>query len=296
MKKFKKTLILIFILCFFETIFYVFAYGLTILSNTEKPKISLDENVNFYTEIKWQGQEDEYEIISFESPSCNNLRIANSSSSSKVEGKGNKAFAVKKYTFSLKPVRAGMGYVKPITIKYKKKGEDKIKIFLTEKISIKIISGNRIWVLWMIIIGLIITALVAIIIYLKKKKGKLEKKEEEGKPEDIAIKELKEIEKIRTLSMAKEFYDKISSILKNYIESKYDIKTKNIQNDEIVNELKEKKIEEEMIEKVEKILSISDMVKLAKHKPNYDEMKNSYGLMEELIWGLGKEKREDEEE
>lgn len=283
--KIRKVISLV-LLLYFLGAFFVFAQDISISSNIEKAKVSIDENVNFYTEIKWKGQEDEYEIVSFETPSCSNLEITNSFSSSKVEGEGDKAFTVKKYTFSLKPVKTGTGCVNSITVKYKKKEEDKVRIFLTSKASVKIVSsaGERLWMLWIGIIGLLIIVLVVVIIYLKKKKEKeKEEKKERKSPEDTADEEIDEAMKLKNLITVVPFYTKISSILKNYIESKFDFKATNMPTNEIVDKLRELNLKEEIIEKAEKVLSVSDMVISAGHKPNYREMGNSYSLIREFI-------------
>lgn len=288
-----REVISLILLLYFSGVHFIFAQDISISSNIEKAKISIDKNVNFYTEIKWKGEEDEYEIISFETPSCSNLEIANSFSSSKVEGEGDKTFTIKKYTFILKPVKVGKGYVKSVAVKYRRKEEDKIELFLTPKTSVKIISsaGEKLWVLWLGIIGLFLIVLIALIVYLKKKKEK--SKEKEGKrksPEETAVEEIDEANKIRNLSTAIPFYTKISSILKNYLESKYDFKITNMQTNEIVDKLKELDLKEEMLEKVEKILSVSDMVIFAGHKPNYREMGSSYNLIREFIEEKSEEK------
>jgi hypothetical protein len=269
----------------------VHAQDISISTYASRTEVPLNRVVVVTTELKWRGQHHEYEIVDFKPPSCKNLRLIGSSSTSRTEGSGENIVAVRRYAFTFKPKELGMAYVEPTVVKYRKAGEEKIHTLLTSRISVKVTpaireKGERPWWFWLAIFGPIIAGvIIGIILFIKKKRQQKTSYEpqKEKTPEEIALEELEKASVLKTASTVLEFYVRVSSILKNYIGSKFDIKVSGTASSTIIEELKERNLEDDLVEKAKKILGIADMVKFAGHRPNRMEVERTYELVREFI-------------
>ncbi|MBU1913007.1 MAG: hypothetical protein KKB22_05720 [Candidatus Omnitrophica bacterium] len=139
--------------------------------------------------------------------------------------------------------------------------------------------------LWVII--LILTALaIAAFIYFKKKKIAEEKPVLIQKsPEDIAkdalrlLSEKKLIEK----GLVKEYYIRLSDIIRAYIESRYKISAMDRTTWELFQEMRSKRMERMHLDKINYFLEDCDMVKFAKYTPDKKEIEEVYKKAEEII-------------
>jgi len=137
-----------------------------------------------------------------------------------------------------------------------------------------------------LVIVLILAALViAAFIYFKKKKVE-EKPALSPRPaEEIArnalsaLKESKLIEK----GLIKEYYIRLSDIIRTYIENRYRIFAMDRTTWELFQEMKSKRIERLRLEKINDFLEDCDMVKFAKYTPDQKEIEEIYKKAEEII-------------
>ena len=146
---------------------------------------------------------------------------------------------------------------------------------------------DYLWILW-IILGIaalvVLVGLIIIMILRKRNKGYFFTPPVILPPHTRALKEMDKLkaDKIWQQDREKEFYTKITDILRRYIFERYQVNAMEMTSGEILDELR-KRFEldsESAIENLNQVLSLADMVKFAKQKPYQNEndlsMVNAY--------------------
>ena len=144
---------------------------------------------------------------------------------------------------------------------------------------------DYLWILWILLAVVLVILLVvgiALIIIRKKRKGYF------FKPPVVlpahvrainALDKLKE-EKLWQKSGEKEYYTKITDILRLYMYERYGVNALEMTSGEIMDEMYKRTDKDSVMENLKQILSTADLVKFAKHKPFADEndltMMNAY--------------------
>jgi len=139
---------------------------------------------------------------------------------------------------------------------------------------------------WIFVIFILLIVSIAAFIYFKKKKEKEDKPalppvpaEEIAKNALKALKEMKLIEK----GLVKEYYIKLSDIIRTYIENRYRIFAMDRTTWELFQEMRSKRIERLCVDKINYFLEDCDMVKFAKYTPIQKEIEEAYAKAEEII-------------
>lgn len=135
---------------------------------------------------------------------------------------------------------------------------------------------DYLWILWIVLGAMLILGLIGFIIYLvlnKKKKGYFFKPPEVLPPHVRALSELDKLRagKIWQQGREKEFYSKLTEILRSYIYEREGINAREMTSGEILNEIRKTTDVDSVYENLKQILSTSDLVKFAKYKPYPDE-------------------------
>lgn len=141
---------------------------------------------------------------------------------------------------------------------------------------------DYLWILWIVLGIVLILALTGFLIYLvlkKKKKGYFFTPPVVTPPHVRAISELDKLraEKIWHQGREKEYYSKLTEILRFYIDEREGIKAMEMTSGEILNEIRKITDVQSVYDNLKQILSTSDLVKFAKYKPYPDE--NDLSLM-----------------
>lgn len=122
---------------------------------------------------------------------------------------------------------------------------------------------------------ILLVILVCVIIYLirrKKKKSETHKSE----PDVLAIKRLKKLKKSNYIAkdLYKKYYSELTSIIKEYMEARWNFPATKLLSDDLLEYLKKEKwIDENEIENLSGIFKTSDLAKFAKYKPTPEETK-----------------------
>ncbi len=141
------------------------------------------------------------------------------------------------------------------------------------------------WILWLVLGAALLLALIGLIIYLivkKKKKGYIFKPPVVLPAHVRAAKELDKLksEKIWQQGREKEFYSKLTDILRRYIYEREGINAMEMTSGEILNNIRQISDVDSVYDNLKHILSTADLVKFAKYKPYPDEndlsMVNAY--------------------
>lgn len=141
------------------------------------------------------------------------------------------------------------------------------------------------WILWLVLGLALLIALIGLIIYFivnKKKKGYFFKPPVVLPAHVRAANELDKLksEKIWQQGREKEFYSKLTDILRRYIYEREGINAMEMTSGEILNSIRQISDVDSVYDNLKQILSTADLVKFAKYKPYPDEndlsMVNAY--------------------
>ena len=141
------------------------------------------------------------------------------------------------------------------------------------------------WILWLVLGLALLIALIGLIIYFivnKKKKGYFFKPPVVLPAHVRAANELDKLKsgKIWQQGREKEFYSKLTDILRRYIYEREGINAMEMTSGEILNNIRQISDVDSVYDNLKQILSTADLVKFAKYKPYPDEndlsMVNAY--------------------
>jgi len=125
------------------------------------------------------------------------------------------------------------------------------------------------WIIVVIVMGLVIWLLARFL--PRTPLGRFVRKEKPAEPAHIVA--YRELEKLRSEELwqkgeVKEFYSRLSDILRRYIDGRFDIQSPELTTDETVRKLQRSGfVKNDLLTSVKGILSDSDMVKFAKYIP-----------------------------
>lgn len=147
----------------------------------------------------------------------------------------------------------------------------------------------RQWILWgSIIFAFVILVSISIYIWRRKKAGKglLPEKVEPPKPaHEIALNELAALRNADLLKegRVKEYYIRISEIIRRYVEGRYFIVALELTTYELVENLKQANVESENIALIQEFLELCDLVKFAKYAPSDEQNEAIYDQAVEIV-------------
>lgn len=122
---------------------------------------------------------------------------------------------------------------------------------------------------------ILLVILVCVIIYLIRRKNK-KSETHKSEPDVLAIKRLKKLKKSDYIAkdLYKKYYSELTSIIKEYMEARWNFPATKLLSDDLLEYLKnEKWLDENEIENLSVIFKISDLAKFAKYKPTPEETK-----------------------
>jgi large-conductance mechanosensitive channel len=128
------------------------------------------------------------------------------------------------------------------------------------------------------ILGLLILALAVFLLvkYYRKRKAKISTLIPVKPTEPVHITALKELDKIKAQKLwqqkqVKEYYVRITHVIRWYISKRYNIPALEETSDEILDHLAFLKLNQKNYEELEGLLNLADLVKFAKGEPNPDD-------------------------
>lgn len=138
----------------------------------------------------------------------------------------------------------------------------------------------------LVVLLLLILAAVSAFIYVRKKKH-IESMPPlpPRPPEEIAMEELQALQdkKLIEKGMIKEYYTEISDIIRKYIEGRFRVFALDRTTWELYQEMREKKIKRQSVDKIKDFLEDCDLVKFAKYIPEEKEIEDAYNKAKEII-------------
>ena len=140
------------------------------------------------------------------------------------------------------------------------------------------------WWVWLLIIAFIAALAGGWIVLRRKRVAKLIRI---FKPaHEIAYERLKALVKENLVEAGKirEFYERISSILRHYIEHRFDLRAPERTTEEFLSELQYTDVlSASDKESLEEFLTHCDLVKFAKHSPTTEQIQQTFNLVKEFI-------------
>ena len=144
---------------------------------------------------------------------------------------------------------------------------------------------DYLWLLWIVLGVMLLLALIGVVIYLvlrKKRKGYFFKPPEVLPAHVRAVRELDKLkqEKIWLQGREKEFYSRLTDILRSYIWEREGIQAMEMTSGETLHAIRRVAETDSIYDNLKQILTTADLVKFAKYKPYPDEndlsMVNAY--------------------
>ena len=137
-----------------------------------------------------------------------------------------------------------------------------------------------------IILVLLLASAIAGFFYFKKKRHVKEKPIEPPRPpEETAFEELRSLIEARLVEkgMIKEYYIRISDIIRKYIERKYNVLALDKTTWELYRELRAKNFNRAHADMIRDFLEDCDLVKFAKYAPAQKEIEEIYARAKEIV-------------
>ncbi len=132
----------------------------------------------------------------------------------------------------------------------------------------------------MALIALLFLALIAWLVWKWTRPEEEEEEEEEIllPPHEVAFDRLRELEKARMWQQGKikTYYTELSMILREYIENRFDILAVESTTDEIIDDLRKKRVSKKLLGKLRDLLNLADLAKFAKSKPSVNQNTQSF--------------------
>lgn len=129
------------------------------------------------------------------------------------------------------------------------------------------------WILLGLGIALLIWGIARYIAMKRKNKDFFGRSVESDPPHIVALKKLEKIRTDKLWQSGKEklFYTGVTDAVREYIEKRYSVRAMEQTSTEIMDSLKDKKIDEKILGDLGSMFSTSDLVKFAKHSPSAEE-------------------------
>jgi len=294
----KKILILI-ILLLSSTC--AFADSVNIKTQVDKPKITIGERITYEIILEYDKAV-EIEPVRL-GENLGEFEIKDYHIQEPAKTKDNRL--ISRYTYIITTFTTGDFTIPVVKLKYKDvDGKEKeisseeLKITVesvkpkpSNKDDIRPLKGpaeikGRFPIGLVIILVLLFISAAAVFIYLRNKKKIKEKPViPQRPPEEFAREALKALLEMKLVEKGfiKEYYIRLSDILRTYIEGRYRIFALDRTTWELYQEMRSKKIERMHVDKINDFLEDCDLVKFAKYIPNSKEIEEVYKRAEEII-------------
>lgn len=223
-----------------------------------------------------------------------------------VKSKGNKKQEV--YRYILAGYDSSEVIIPPIPVYYTVGNDTAINVITTNSVAIAVHTIDvdpaadirdvkdplKIPLNWFLILVIVfVLILIAALFYLWYRNYKKKKEGAEIKvpkiiipPYKIALKELRDLEdkKLWQQNLIKEYHSQVTGIIRKYFEARFNLLALEMPSSELLEEMKNIKEAENILDQTREFLENADMVKFAKFKPmptvNEEMMKQAYSIVE----------------
>lgn len=264
---------------------------ISITASTNQTNIPLNRTVDFSITVRWKGGQERYSIEDFDNPNLTDFEIVSTSSSNIVEDVDGIQYSKKIYSYTLKPMELGMGYVDGVFLKYTDNQTQESNTVVTKRIGIKIIKpikeADYSYIIYAVLSFFVITAVAFSIVFIVKRRRRVERErlEKEKKVVDLESQYLQIIKNYKPDAAGdlNKFLNEISQALNKYISQKYEFETTGLNKNGIVAGLKEKDVDESLIEKIDNVIEKSNIYRFSGQTIDLSEYEFIYSLISSII-------------
>lgn len=280
---------------FFAFLFFIIFFSLSssggesgsvsISASLDRDKIPKNQLAQLTVSLKWKGDFDKFSFSDPPKPILDKVKIIGTSASNIRGIENNISYSERRYVYTLKPEEEGIGTIEPISVEFTDQENGSRHTLSTPAITLEITSpyipfikklfGSAIFRVSVFIIFVGTAAGIGLVL-IKKSHIKKEKEAKEEvlvlSAEENALKELDSLSQLRLIGDHKQYYSRISQILRDYLSNVYQIRTKEVISTDILRELEGRAVEPSILDAVEGIFKTCDMVKFAGSAPSTQEM------------------------
>ncbi len=261
-----------------------------IATEIDKKQVPLNRTVLLRVTLSWLGDPDRYEITDFENPALTNFDIVGTATANKTEVVGGQTLTRREYEFTLKPRELGMGYVEGVMVKYKDRSTGQEGSLITNRIGIKVtdaIPESQAATHWpgtILVIALIIIAagIIWFFFVYRKSRGKPIQPEIVPLIEETYLSRLKELIDFTNPDLKNDF-GRLGKFLRGYLAEKFDLPAKQATTAELVQEMKNRKMDEQLISRTNEVLGVADAIMFSGGEGSREELEKVYGSVEALL-------------
>jgi chromosome segregation and condensation protein ScpB len=257
----------------------------------EQSKIPLNGTAILHIELSWPGKLSQYQIEPVSQPILTNFLLEGSGSENRLLTLEDGSLkAIKAVTYRLRPLEMGMAYIDGIIIKYINRESGDEESLSSQRIMIEILEpipegdGYRFQaVVYIILLG-IFFGITAYFIFLYIRKKKLS--QEVGTPQ-VSLAEsylnrlTKEVDPRGT--NLEEMISRLSRIFREYLEQDFNIPARELSNQELIEKLKLKDIEDHDIKNLIQVFEKFDLIKFSGKSIDPNEFTHIYGTIENFL-------------
>ena len=217
--------------------------------------------------------------------------------------------------YGLEPLNEGEATIDSFKIMVKENGET--REIDTEELTLTIKEGEKLgeglaedelelmairspwqkgWILWSAG-GVAVLAIASLLIWRRRHREKMVA-EIRKSPLEVALSALEQLEKDDLVAKGelKEYYGRVSSILREYVEGRYGLQAPERTTEEFMEDLRRDSgtLSKEQKSLLEKFLMHCDLVKFAKFEPSADEVRATFESCKDFVVAAGDKPPEDE--
>lgn len=279
--------------------------NVTVRLIVENPDVTLDDDVILRVEAECP------EGVNVELPDIKEDQFdafvadASKSMEKKLTAQGTMLFS---RVYGLEPLEEGEAKIDSFIIKVTENGET--REIETSEMSLKIKPGEELgeglaedelelmavrspwqkgWILWTAG-GVVALAIVSLLIWCRRRHEKAVA-EERKSPLETALAALEQLEKDDLVAKGelKEYYGRVSSILREYVEGRYGLQAPERTTEEFMEDLRRDSgtLSKEQKSLLEKFLMHCDLVKFAKFEPSADEVRATFESCKDFVVAAG---------
>jgi len=269
-----------------------FTTEVTVSGRVSQTEVPLNRSLTFTVTVSWTGDLSGIEIEELENPELTNFEIVETAASNMVERKGGISYNKKVFTYTLKPLEMGMGYIDAVFLRYRDIGTDETHRLATQRIGVKTVDpireedGLSIYLLIGIMVVLAGGVGIGIVLFIRRRQEKAQalmlEQEEKVDLEGEFLTQLKEIRRDEFRDPVKVITE-LSHIIREYLSQKYEFEMGGKSALQISNLLREKGLEEDMVNKIQDCLSSLDEYKFSGKQAETSVLQVLYASVEAVI-------------
>ena len=258
---------------------------ITISASVTQTQVPFNRTLTLTVTISWIGSSQRYDSINFDNPAFTNFEIVGTSTTSRTET--DQVF--KDYSYTLKPVELGMGYIESVVVKVRDNILDKEETLVTQRIPVEVIDPvpepgekNYNWLIYTLIFMVVVFGM-GWVFWRKKRNRNQEAEQEPQQPiELLYLNELKEQFNLDQPNLSEDF-TKLSKLFRRYLTEGFGIRALEATTDELGRALSDTPLEENQITSIREILIRSDEIKFSGVNGSPEELNRFYTLFEGII-------------